>query len=217
MKASNAVAFSARSPLAFLDRLEQLEKGEGYRPWAEWEIEQFRAAHGTDKWQRVAFEMLLNTGQRSGDVVRMVRQQYSDGKISVTQEKTKARMWISVSNDLRTVLDPWLAAAPLDQLSIIVGDRGAPLTSGFFSRGLLKARRDAGLGLGADGNDEEDRLVAHGLRHTATTRLHELGLSFEAIGSITGHKSKKMVEHYVQQNRDATAAISMLNKATATK
>jgi len=60
-------------------------------------------------------------------------------------------------------------------------------------------------------------LVAHGLRHTATTRLHKLGLSFEAIGSITGHKSKKMVEHYVQQNRGATAAISMLNKATATK
>jgi integrase len=70
------------------------------------------AAHAVSIQQRVAFQILLNTGQRSTDAREMVRQHYRNGEISVMQHKIKKRMWISASRDLREVLDPWVATMP---------------------------------------------------------------------------------------------------------
>jgi len=44
-----------------------------------------------------------------------------------------------------------------------------------------------------------DDLSFHSLRHTAASRLAEVGCSASAIQSITGHQSLKLVETYIAQ------------------
>ena len=56
--------------------------------WDEGEIAQFEAAHPVGSKARLAMALLLYTGQRRGDVVRMGRQHIRDGVLSIRQEKT---------------------------------------------------------------------------------------------------------------------------------
>jgi integrase len=53
------------------------------------------------------------------------------------------------------------------------------------------------------------------VRHTAATRLLELGLTWGQIEAITAHETREMAEHCVQQKRDTVIAISTLYRATA--
>jgi hypothetical protein len=50
-------------------------QSDGIPTWGETEIEAFRRHHVLGSRARLAFELLLNTGQRRGDVIRMGRQQ----------------------------------------------------------------------------------------------------------------------------------------------
>jgi len=74
--------------------------------------------------------------------------------------------------------------------------------------GLKAAYRDAGL--------PED-VTGHGLRYTAATRIHELGLTWEDVASITGHQSMAMAKKYSQQKKRAGNVVAVLNKANAAK
>jgi predicted transcriptional regulator len=60
-------------------------------------------------------------------------------------------------------------------------------------------------GLPADFNSQ-------GSRYAAATRLRELGLSWEEIGSITGHDTAPMVHQYSERKRAAALAIDKLNE-----
>lgn len=91
-------------------RPKKLRTGPGHRPWEEVELAAYRKHWVTDGLERVLFEVFLNSGQRGGDVAPMIRQQYLRGEIAVAQEKTKERVWIPASRDLRAALDPWLEA-----------------------------------------------------------------------------------------------------------
>lgn len=56
-------------------------------------------------------------------------------------------------------------------------------------------------------------LVFHGLRKTATGNLAEAGCTSEQIKAITGHKTDRMVSHYVagaKQKERAKAAMKKL-------
>ena len=58
-----------------------------------------------------------------------------------------------------------------------------------------------------------DDCVLHGLRKTASRKLAEAGCSEEEIKSITGHRTSRMVSHYVKgadKKRQASAAILKL-------
>ena len=56
-------------------------KTDGYHSWTEAEIAQFQAYHGLGTRARLALTLLLYTGQRRGDVIRMGRQHIRDGII----------------------------------------------------------------------------------------------------------------------------------------
>jgi integrase len=63
-------------------------KTTGYRTWGEEHIAAYRAWHPVATRERLAIELLINTGQRRGDVVRMGRQHIRDGVLYVCQQKT---------------------------------------------------------------------------------------------------------------------------------
>lgn len=120
-------------------RPKMLKTGDGHRPWEDSEIESFRTRweHGTR--ERIAFELLLNTGQRAGDVAAMMRQHYRAGVIGVTQQKTDERLWIPATQELVAALDFWLESHT--DPPMLPSRTGTPLTSNAFVHVMSDAIR----------------------------------------------------------------------------
>lgn len=194
--------YATTNPAALI---EHFQGGAGHRPWEEFEIAQFRARWTIGTLERTAFELYLNTGQRGGDIVEMTRQRYQSGAITVTQNKTKERVWIPVAEQLADALTPWLDAH--QHIVMLASARGRPLHISTLQHTMRSAIRDAGL---------PDDCTLHGLRYTAAAILHELGLDWEIIGSITGHQTAQMVRKYIAKKRNAQIAIARLNAARRT-
>jgi integrase len=185
-------------------RPKNLETGEGHRPWEEVEMAAFREHWREVTLERVVFEAFLNTGQRGEDVAPMTRQQYFQGEIAVAQEKTRKRVWIPASDDLRAVLDPWLKSkALLPTAPIFRTEKGHRLLVDHMRHLMRDAMRAASL---------PDDCTLHGLRYTFATRAIELGLDWQTIESIVGHKTAEMAFKYTQQRRPARLAIATLNQ-----
>jgi integrase len=185
-------------------RPKRLKTGEGHRPWEEVEIDAFRSHWPGQTLERAVFETFLNTGQRGEDVAPMIRRQYFQGEIAVAQEKTKKRVWIPASQDLRDVLDPWLKSnAGLPNAPIFRTEKGRELLVDHMRHVMRAAMRAAGL---------PDDCTLHGLRYTFATRAIELGLDWQTIESIVGHETAEMAFKYTQQRRGARLAIATLNQ-----
>lgn len=60
-----------------------------YHTWTDAEIAQFERRWPLGTRERLAFALLLYTGQRGGDVVKMVRSDIVNGCIRVAQDKTR--------------------------------------------------------------------------------------------------------------------------------
>jgi integrase len=82
-------------------------KSKGHRTWSDDEIAAYRAHYAIGTEQRLAFELLLNTGQRVSDVVKMGRKHVKDGCITITQKKSGETVEVTVPilPALKTVLD----------------------------------------------------------------------------------------------------------------
>jgi integrase len=154
------------------------------------------ATHPIGSPERLAFALLLNTGQRRGDEIRMGPQHIRDGFLHVKQSKTGVELGIPVTSQLRDII----AASPVNQLTFIVSELGKPYTATGFSNRFRKDCDKAGL----------PHCTAHGLRKAAGRRLAEAGCTAHEIMAITGHASLKEVERYtkgVNQRRLATVAM----------
>ena len=97
---------------------------DGVRSRSEQEIEMFRQRHPLGSRGRLAFELLLNTVQRRGDVIRMGRQHVSGDSILVTQQKTGAKLKLPLMPELVTAIE----ATPSDHLTFLTTCRGASLS-----------------------------------------------------------------------------------------
>lgn len=173
-------------------------KGEGFPTWSEAEIAAFRAHWPMGTNERLAFELLLYTGQRSGDVRQMKWSDLRGDVISVRQEKTGVALLLPVHPRLREVLD--LASA--DHQTIIATQHGDPYSPAGFGNWFRGAAKTAGI---------EER-SAHGLRKSAATRLADAGCSESEIKSVTGHKTGKEVDRYTKARDQRTLAEAAMAK-----
>lgn len=189
------------------------EGNDGFHSWTEDEIRQFEDRHAVGTKARLAMALMLHTGQRRADIVAMGRQHITDGRISVCQQKTAARLEIPLSSELKAVLD----AVPTTDLTFLMTDYGKPFTSAGFGNWFRDRCDEAGL----------KQCSAHGLRKAASRRLAEAGCSNQQIKAITGHKTDKEVARYTaaaDQKRLADQAMEALagskaeqNRATRSK
>ena len=67
----------------------QKAKTTGYKTWSDAEIERFEAKHPIGTKGRLAFGLILYTGLRRSDVVKLGRQHIHNGVLSIDQGKTK--------------------------------------------------------------------------------------------------------------------------------
>ena len=63
----------------------------GYHTWTLDEVRQFEERHPLGTKARLAFALLLFTGQRRSDITRLGRQHVRDGKITLTQFKGRSQ------------------------------------------------------------------------------------------------------------------------------
>lgn len=175
-------------------------KKKGYRTWEEDDIAVFEAKHPIGSRARLALTLLLYTGQRRSDVVRMGRQHIRGGKIAVRQQKTDEPLLIPMHPTLRAAID----ATPAEHLTFLTTIHGKPFTAAGFTNWFRDMCNEAGLPNG---------LSAHGLRKAMCRRLAEAGCTEKEIAAITGHKTLRMVQlytHAADQKRMAVAAINKL-------
>ncbi len=78
-----------------------------YHTWTDAEIAQFERRWPLGTRERLAFALLLYTGQRGGDVVKMLRSDIVDGRIRVAQDKARK----GTTNELLIPIHPALARA----------------------------------------------------------------------------------------------------------
>jgi integrase len=159
-------------------------QGDGARTWGELEIEAFRQRHPLGSRARLAFELLLNTVQRRGDVIRMGRQHIRDDSILVTQQKTGAKLKLPLLPQLVTAIE----ATPSDHLTFLTTVAGKPFTAAGFGYWFRKQCMAAGL----------RGFSAHGLRKAGCRRLAEAGCSEKQIAAWSGHRSLAEVARYTK-------------------
>lgn len=172
-------------------------KSEGFTTWSEDDIAKFEAHFDLGTRQRLALALMLYTGQRRGDAVRMGRKHVRDGVLSIIQSKTGTQVDIPMHPDLTAAI----ATGPVGLSHFLVTDYGKPFTANGFGNWFRDAVEDAGLPKG---------LSAHGLRKAACRRLAEAGCSTHEIMAISGHKSLQEVERYTRAaNRERMAQTAM--------
>src|SRR5262249_10322487 len=172
-------------------------KSGGHHCWTDAEIAQFERCHPIGSRARLALALLLYTGQRRGDVIRMGGQHIRDGALYVKQEKTGVELIIPVHPNLAAII----AAAPRSHLTFVTTRQGGPFHGSAFSRWFRNECDKAGL----------PHCSAHGLRKAAARRLAEAGCTAHEIGAITGHASLTELVRYtraVDQRRLAEAAMT---------
>lgn len=170
--------------------------------WTEADLSAYEARWPLGTRERLAYALLLYTGQRAGDVVRMRRADISGGAIHVVQQKTGASLTITLHAALLTALK----AGPTNGLHLIGDEHGRPIKRPALTRLVKRAAADAGL---------PSHCLPHGLRKAILRRLAERGASSKEIAGVSGHRTLKEVERYTNaadQAKLAAAAIGRLKE-----
>ncbi len=171
-----------------------------HHTWTETQIAIYEAAWPIGTRERLAFDLMLFTGQRVGDVAKMRRSDLREGAIHITQEKTGAPLAIP----LHPALLRSIKAGPAKGLTLIGSPNGKPMTALALSALVRRAAHTAGL---------PPECVPHGLRKGAMRRLAEYGSTTKEIAAMSGHKTLKEIERYTaaaDQARLARSAVARL-------
>jgi integrase len=162
---------------------------EGHTPWTDDDVAAYRARWKLGTRQRLAFEVLRETGLRRGDAVRVGRPNVRDGVIRLATEKTGERVAILMSDALVEAIE----AGPCGEMTFIVGVAGKPLAKEVFGGNFREWCRAAGI-VGKS---------AHGVRKTAATADALAGYSDAELSAKFGWTGRGMPELYTRSaNRE---------------
>lgn len=192
------IDFIERSPMADVKAVKHETKG--YETWTEDDIAKFRAHWKSGTPQRIAMEILLYTGLRRADAVRLGPQHIQGEFINITAQKTNVDLAIPIHAEFRAVLD----TIPHKHLVFIATAYGAARSEKAFTNWIIEAGKDAGL---------PPHRSPHGLRKATCRRLAEAGCTAWQIMAITGHRDIKEVQKYVEAANQKKLAKDGINLA----
>ncbi|WP_418592056.1 tyrosine-type recombinase/integrase [Ponticoccus sp. (in: a-proteobacteria)] len=192
-----------RNPAHGVERLKAV--GRKRKPWPSDFIDAFRAE--ADGRTLLIFEMLLGTGQRINDVLSLRWSDLDGDGFNITQGKTKAELYIPLTDRLRAVL----ASQKRLGLFIICHPDGTKISYQLAHKDVMAVRKT----IGAEAYD------IHALRYAAASEIAAIpGMTRDHIQAITGHADAAMIRLYagaaVQRIR-ATEAQQARTDRTNTK
>lgn len=154
---------------------------------------------------RDAMDMAYLTGQRPADVLKMTDHDIGvDNTLSVTQNKTKARLRISIEGELAILIKRILtrkANHKVRSFSLIVDDKGQRPTACALRGHFDRAREAAGI--------NKESFQFRDLRAKAGTDKAESSGDIRQAQKQLGHSTITMTEHYVRDRKGS--------KVTSTK
>jgi integrase len=174
-------------------------KSDGHHSWTDAEISQFEKYHPIGSRAHLAFALLLYTGQRRSDVIRMGPQHIRDGFLHVRQQKTGVELSIPVHTALAAII----AETPTDHLTFLATQYGGPFSETGFGHWFREECDKADL----------HHCSAHGLRKAAARRLAEAGCTAHEIAAITGHASLREIVRYTKAADQRKLAAAAMEKA----
>jgi integrase len=178
-------------------------KTDGFAVWTEDDISAFRRRWPLGTRQRVAFEVLRETGLRRGDAVKVGRPHLRDGIIRINTEKTGERVSIRATDELLKAI----ASGPIGEMTFIAGERGAPMRKESFGNWFREACAAAGVSKSA-----------HGIRKAAATADAEAGWTDAELDAKYGWTGRKMASLYTRaanRERLSLAAAERTKKGTS--
>lgn len=177
--------------------------GGGHKPWT---AEQIAAAHKHLTGSvRMGVMLMLYTGQRGSDMVRMGWAMVDDNGFSLTQKKTDVAVWCPILPELAAEMATWTKG-----LGPFVKQEGRsagkPYTRNQFHRIWFEMIK---------GIPELADATLHGLRATAVVRLRRAGLNELEISNIVGMSAAMITRYCRFDDKKATgkAAVIKLNEA----
>lgn len=171
---------------------------EGFHSWTMEEVGQFEKHHEIGSKARLALALLLYTGQRRSDVVRLGPQHIKDGWLTLTQQKNRSRKPVTLSIPVLPELDAVIDATPTGNLAFLVTTFGKPFTSNGFGNWFRKQCDAAGL----------NHCSAHGLRKAGAALAAENGATERQLMAIFGWSTMKEASRYTRAARQKVLAAS---------
>jgi integrase len=188
-------------PTAEIRNLPRNRKGGGFLAWREEFVEAYRKRWPLGTRQRVWLEVVLATGLRRSDAVRLGRQHTKNGCFTIHTVKSGDQ--IEVMLPILPALAEAIKAGPVGDMSYIVGARKKPMTKETFGNEF----RDACVAAGLPGR-------AHGLRKLAARIAAEngvTGLELDAMfGWVLGSTMSKIYTDSADRKRLSTNGAAKL-------
>ena len=178
------------------------KKTDGFPVWTEDDVARYEARWPIGTKERVWLDVLLYTGLRRGDAVKLGRQHVRDGVATLKTEKTD----ITVSIPILPALAATLAAGPCGELAFICGASGQPLSKETFGNTFREACHAAGVAKSA-----------HGVRKIGATRAAENGATVAELEAIFGWQGGGMASLYTRAADRARLAKGAIAKLTRTE
>lgn len=186
--------------------------GEGFHTWTVEEVAAYEAVHRIGTKARLALALLLYTGVRRSDVVKLGRQMERDNVLHFSETKGANSRALSRkgAGQAKTRVLPILPAvreaidaAPSANMTYLVTEWGRPFTANGFGNRFRKWCDEAGL----------KHCSAHGLRKAGATIAAENGATPHQLGAIFGWTTLRQAEGYTRranQERMASEAMPLL-------
>jgi integrase len=170
---------------------------DGHTPWPQEWCDAFEARWSRGTRERLAYDVLLYTGFRVGDAVRVGRPHVRNGTITLRTEKSGTTVSIPILPPLQASIE----AGPIGELTFIAGERRRPLSKEGFANWFREACRTAKV----PGSP-------HGLRKAAATRAADNGATEAELEAIFGWRGGHMASLYTRAANRAKLARQAASK-----
>ncbi|WP_375647666.1 MULTISPECIES: tyrosine-type recombinase/integrase [unclassified Bartonella] len=172
---------------------------DGFPVWTEEDVEKYyhKWHHGTH--ERVWIDVLLYTGLRRGDAVRIGWKDVKDNIIHLKTEKSqfKTDVFLPILPELAKTLE----AGPIGDETFICGKYSQKLHKNSFGSVFYKACTQAGI-----------KKSAHGLRKLAATRAANSGATVSQLKALFGWTNDNMASLYTKSADRKKLALESIKK-----
>jgi integrase len=166
---------------------------EGHTPWPDDWCEKYERRWPLGTRERVAYEVVLNTGLRRGDAARLGSPHVKNGVATLrtekhAQDKLGEIVTIVITPSLQAALD----AGPIGEFTFICSKKGQPMKKESFGNWFGEVCRATGI-----------PGTAHGLRKTRATRAANSGATEAELEAMFGwaRGSKEAAEYTRKADR----------------
>lgn len=162
---------------------------DGFRTWRLDEVAQFEAHYPPEHKARIALALLMFTGVRRCDLVRLGWQHIRDGWLKFVPGKTEYRRLELLELPILPQLAAALERCPRTNLTFVTTEQGKPFTAAGFGGWWRERCDDAGL----------PECAAHGLRKLGATIAAENGATVHQLMAIFGWTTPSQAMVYTRK------------------